>query len=414
MKILIVSQYFWPEQFFINDFVHELISQGHVVEVLTGKPNYPDGNVFINYQEKFCVKEILEDGLVIHRVPLRSRRNGGAKSLALNYLSFLVNGLLYGPSLVKARDFDIVLAIGLSPITSVIPAIYLKWILKRPLSIWIQDLWPESLSATGFVKNKFMLASIGVIVRYIYSAASQLIIQSEDFREPVSKFGSNKKIIFCPNSIRDPQSAPLPPCNLTSDLISILDNNFCVVFAGNLGKVQSIDTILSAAKKIQGLDRCKIVLVGTGSQLAWISKRLQRDELSNVVLAGRYPSEQMPHIFNRAGALLVTLSKNVILSHTIPSKLQSYLAGGRPIIGALDGAGAKIIAMSASGLVGAAEDVDVLAENITNMYSMDPIKREKFGASGREFYLRNFELALQTKRLADILFKNLDFKKGEV
>ena len=406
MKILIVTQYFWPEQFFVNDFVRALTAQGHVVEILTGKPNYPDGKVFEGYSESGFSQERLEDGTLIHRVPLRSRRKGGGKNLLLNYLSFVVNGLRYGRRAVRGKDFDVVLAVAFSPITSVIPAIYLKWRLKRPLSIWIQDLWPESLSATGFVRNRTILAGVGMMVRAIYGAASQLLVQSEAFRAPVSRLASADKIVYYPNSSRDPLAEPPAPCAVEPALLATLQDHFCVVFAGNLGTAQALPTVLEAARRLRGLAACKIVLVGSGSMLGRIREQVQREGLENVVLAGRYPSEQMPHIFDRAGALLVTLNRDGILAQTIPSKVQAYLAAGRPIIGALDGAGAEVISASGGGLVCAAQDADGLRDCIQRMQAMSAAEREALGAAGRRFYLEHFEIGRQARRLVSILSEN--------
>ncbi|WP_447922496.1 glycosyltransferase family 4 protein [Achromobacter aegrifaciens] len=408
MKILIVTQYFWPEQFFVNDFVRALIAQGHVVEVLTGKPNYPDGKVFEGYNEKGFSQERLEDGTLVHRVPLRSRRQGGGKNLLLNYFSFVVNGLRHGHRALGARDFDVVLAVAFSPVTSVIPAIYLKWRLKRPLSIWIQDLWPESLSATGFVRNRAILAGVGMMVRAIYASASQLLVQSEAFRAPVARLASARKIVYYPNSSRDPRAEPLAPCTVDPGLLSTLQENFCVVFAGNLGTAQSLHTVLGAARQLRSLNACKIVLVGSGSMLGRIREQVDREGLDNVVLAGRYPGEQMPHIFDRAGALLVTLNRDLILAQTIPSKVQAYLAAGRPIIGALDGAGAEVIRASGGGLVCAAEDVEGLRDCIERMYAMSVSNRDALGAAGRRFYLEHFEINRQARRLVSILSENLN------
>ncbi|WMD19376.1 glycosyltransferase family 4 protein [Achromobacter seleniivolatilans] len=408
MKILIVTQYFWPEQFFVNDFVRALVAQGHVVEVLTGKPNYPDGKVFDGYDERGCTQERLNDGTVIHRVPLRARRQGGGKNLVLNYLSFVVNGLRFGHRAVRGKDFDVILAVAFSPITSVIPAIYLKWRLRRPLSIWIQDLWPESLSATGFVRSRAILAGVGLMVRAIYGAASQLLVQSEAFRAPVARLAEARKIVYYPNSSRDPKAEAPVACAVNPVLLATLESHFCVVFAGNLGTAQSLHTVLAAARKVRELGACKIVLVGSGSMSGQIREQVEREGLDNVVLAGRYPNEQMPHIFDRAGALLVTLKRDAILTQTIPSKVQAYLAAGRPIIGALDGAGAEIINASGGGLVCAAEDADGLADCIGRMYAMDAGQRGDLGAAGRAYYLEHFEIGRQARRLVSILSENMN------
>ncbi|PNB73581.1 glycosyltransferase WbuB [Pseudomonas sp. GW456-E7] len=411
MKILVVSQYFWPEFFIINDLVRNLTAQGHVVKVLTGKPNYPEGVVFDGYSASGYQEEIYESSVKICRAPLRPRGSSGAKNLLLNYLSFVVNGLRYYPRAVKGENFDAIFVFAMSPITAAIPAIYLKWKLKSHLTIWVQDLWPESLSATGFIKNKTALRLAGWMVRGIYAFADTLLVQSRAFREPVSRYADPGKIVYYPNSYQD-----VPPSTeqtrIPAPLLAELENNFCLVFAGNLGTAQSVETLVEVADKLRGLSGLKIVLVGSGSMLSWIESQKQSRALDNLILAGRFPASEMPHFFSRAAGLLVTLKQNEAFSYTIPSKVQAYLAAGRPIIAALDGEGARIVQEAGAGLTCPAQDAEGMANSIEQLFHMTLEQRESLGQSGRAYYLEHFEMERQSQRLVELLHSRINELKG--
>ena len=404
MRILITTQYFWPESFIINDLVKTLTSQGHSVKVLTGKPNYPDGNVFNGYSEEGIEEELFEKNISIFRVPLRPRKTGGAKNLFLNYWSFIWNGLRFFPDAVKNESYDAIFVFAPSPITMAIPAIYLKWKLKTHLAIWVQDLWPESLSATGFVKNRFLLGLVKIMVRGIYSQSDTLLVQSKGFIKPVSHYANANKVIYYPNSYKDNKSvSEINNKALPDAIANLMEQYFCVTFAGNLGKAQSLETIIDAADKLKHLPNIRIILVGSGSLSDWILDQKLNRKLDNLILAGRFPAEVMPQFFIRSEALLVTLKKEEIFSYTVPSKIQSYLAAGRPIIAALDGEGARVIEDSRAGLTCEAEDVEGLVSCIERLYNMTDTQKQNMSKKGRAYYEHNFEMESQVKNLTKIL-----------
>lgn len=406
LKILLVTQYFWPESFIINDLVKRLSDNGHLVKVLTGKPNYPDGEIFSGYESDGLKNEFFVNQVAVHRAPLRERKSGGAKNLVLNYLSFIYNGLKFFPGLVRKGEFDVIFVFAPSPILSAIPAIYLKWKIKAHLVIWIQDLWPDSLSATGFVKNKFALGLVGVVVRMIYSAADTLLVQSKAFFDPVRKYAASRKIVYFPNTSVDMQALDCAEA-LPASVLKVLDENSCFVFAGNLGVAQSVATLVEAAERLREHSNIKIVLVGSGSMQAWIEGQLVERDLDNLILVGRFPSSIMPEFFNRATALLVTLKDEAIFSQTIPSKVQAYLSAGRPIIAALNGEGAAVINDAQAGLTCPAEDSEMLANNILALSRMTPDARARLGRSGREYFLDNFEVNSQSRKLVGILSQRI-------
>jgi glycosyltransferase involved in cell wall biosynthesis len=401
MKILVVSQYFWPESFIINDIVRTLDEQGHEVVVATGKPNYPDGNIFDGYRARGTQRERYLGKIDVFRVPLWPRGEGGAKNLILNYLSFVLAGLLFLPWMLRKREFDAILVFAPSPILQAIPAIPMKWLKKAKLALWVQDLWPESLAATGFVKSPYVLRAVGWLVRGIYRCCDTLLVQSHAFIEPVLRYADGKKIVYYPNSMDVRPSAE--EVSIPSELSEFLETHFCVVFAGNLGTVQALDTLVQAAVHLNGDADIRLVVVGSGSRLAWLQEQKTLLDLDNLVLTGRYPSQAMSQIFDRSGALLVSLNADPIFARTVPSKIQAYLAAGRPIIACLNGEGARIIHEAGAGASSPAEQVLPLVAAIREMHSCSNVEREAMGVSGRAYFDQHFDMDVQVRRLVDLL-----------
>lgn len=412
MRLLLVTQYFWPEFFIINDLVSTLVKQGHSVEVLTGKPNYPDGNIFEGYSSNGCVEEYFEGVVKVHRVPIYPRGSGGAKKLFRNYASFVYNGLKYFHGMVKGKSFDAILVFAPSPVTQLIPAIYLKYRLKSHLAFWVQDLWPESLKATGFVQNRLLLWLVGVLVRLLYTFTDTLLIQSRAFYKPVLKYAKEKKIEYYPNSFKQPESELPQNTQLSDEIITKLENNFCIVFAGNLGIAQSLETLLQAAECLQHLSKLRLIVVGSGSQEKWLRNQIETRSIGNIDLVGRYPAHEMPQFFTRAEGLLVTLKREDVFSFTIPGKVQAYLAAGRPVIAALDGEGAKVIEEAKAGFTCPAEDGAALAEKIERLYYCSIEERSAMAKAARSYYLYNFEMESQAKRLIEILKNRINLAQA--
>lgn len=404
MKLLIITQYFWPETFIINELARQLSHDGHTVTVLTGKPNYPDGMIYEGYQSSGILSEKTPNGIQVHRVPLRPRYTGGAKNLALNYLSFLYSGLIRFPRLVRGQRYDAILFFAPSPMTSAITAIPLKYLTKSHLAIWIQDLWPESLSATGHVSNSLILFLIKQTVRLIYRFADTLLIQSKAFSRPVSELAEDDKIVYYPNFSRaNTKQAEAAEAQLPAAILQALMNNFCLVFSGNLGAAQSLDTLLEAAEYLQDLTDLRILLVGSGSMSGRIDEIIQKKKLKNLVLTGRLTVEMMPQLYQHAEGLLVLLKDDEIFSYTVPSKVQAYLAAAKPILASISGETARIIDEAGAGLTSRAEDASGLADSIRKLYHSTPEERAAIGSRGYEYFMQRFEMVAQARRLVEIL-----------
>lgn len=390
-----------------------LESEGHTIKVLTGKPNYPAGKVFDGYSQYGIQEQIFAEKVQIFRSPLRPRKTGGALNLCLNYWSFIWNGMRFFPAAVNKSHYDLIFVFAPSPIIMAIPAIYLKWKLKTHLVIWVQDLWPESLSATGFIKNKILLKLVGYLVKAIYAASDTLLVQSKAFIGPVSQLSNEDKTIYFPNAIHDKiNEDPETEANhLPVYLNEYLDNHFCLVFAGNIGKAQSIETLIRAAEHLDSFPEIRLVIVGAGSRLAWAKGEVERQGIKNIIFTGSFPVETMPSLFAKAKALLVSLKAEEIFSYTIPSKVQAYMSSGRPIIASINGEAARVIEEAEAGLTSPAEDHENLAEKIIQFFNMPLKERDIIGGNGKKYFLENFEMQQQCKKLIKIFEQRIENKR---
>jgi glycosyltransferase involved in cell wall biosynthesis len=388
VHVLIVTQYFWPESFRINDLAVALRERGHTVSVYTGLPNYPGGRLFDGYSFGGPYTQDYE-GVRVVRVPLIPRGPGGPVRLALNYTSYAFMAAMLAPFRCP-RDPDVVLVFEPSPVTIGIPARLIRRVRKAPLVFWVQDLWPESLEATGAVRSRTLLRSVDRLVRWIYRGCDLVLVQSRAFIAPIIAQGVEPmRVRYFPNSAESfyvpvvlPADAPerreLPP-------------GFKVMFAGNLGSAQDFPTILAAAELLRDDDRIQWVIVGDGRIKGWVESEIVRRGLEGRVhLLGQRPPQDMPRLFSLADVLLVTLRREPIFAQTVPSKVQSYLACGKPIIAALEGEGAKIVEEAGAGFAVPPEDPRALADAIRSTAGLAPATLARMGETGLAYFRAHF------------------------
>ncbi|OGP62304.1 MAG: glycosyltransferase WbuB [Deltaproteobacteria bacterium RBG_13_49_15] len=412
MKILIVSQYFWPESFLVNDLTADLCERGHQVTVLTGIPNYPEGRFFQGYG-LFRNRHQDYHGAKVVRVPLLSRgRSSRGLRLALNYLSFAFSASLLGPLECRGQ-YDVIFVYQLSPVTVGLPALLLKILKSAPIMFLVQDLWPESLSATGAVRSPWILKGVEWMVRLIYRGCDLVLTQSEAFRKPVEKMGvPPQRILYFPNSAANVYDHVIDKAAVVSNGLA-LPSGVRIMFAGNIGVAQDFPTILSAAEILKDRGDIHWLLVGDGGMLPWVRRQIEERGLSkNVHLLGRHPIESMPGFYARADVMLATLRREPIFALTIPSKIQSYLAAGKPIIAALDGEGARIVEEAGAGLTCPAEDPAALADAVLAMYGKNPEELRSMSANGVAYYQTHFERRMLVERL-EALMKGLCIRHGD-
>lgn len=321
--------------------------------------------------------------------------------LALNYLSFVLSGLLFGPWRLRDRQYDVIFVYAPSPILQAIPAIFLGWLKDCPVVLWVQDLWPESLSATGYVRNRLVLGLVERLVRYIYRRVGLVLVQSEAFIEPVRDRAPGTRVEYLPNSV-DPSFA-IPPTKAIVDCLPVIESGFTVLFAGNIGTAQAVEVIIDAATRLREHKNIQFIILGDGSRRDWMLQETKKRGLTNLHLPGRFPVEMMPGIMQAASALLVTLANRETFALTIPSKVQAYLAAGRPIVASLNGEGANLVVESGAGIAVPAEDGEALADAVLSLYYAPSREREAMGVRGRLFYKQHFLHDTLVDRLIDLL-----------
>lgn len=400
MQILVVSQYFWPENFRINDLVQQLVQRGHQVTVLTGIPNYPSGKVFDAYRINPRVFSEFKGARVI-RVPMVPRGSGGAR-LVLNYMSFVLGATIWGTWRLRGIAADVIFVFEPSPVTVGLPAVWLSKIKRSPVVFWALDLWPETLAALGVVRSPRILRWVGRMVRFIYDRCALVLGQSSGFLDSISNHCSDKqKIRYFPSWAEDvfanedvPLAAEVP----------VLADGFNVVFAGNIGEAQDMPTVLDVAERLKGNVDIRWIIVGDGRKSEWLRAEVSNRGLqSKVLLPGCFPVERMPSFYAHADALLVSLKRDPVFSMTIPGKVQSYLMAGIPIIGMLDGEGATVIRDANAGLTCAAGDGAGLAEAVLTMAAMSPEARRQLGRNGRQYAQQEFGRKQLMVRLEGLL-----------
>jgi colanic acid biosynthesis glycosyl transferase WcaI len=399
LKILIFSQYFWPETFRVNDFASELIARGHQITIFTGKPNYPDGRIFPEFRadpEAYATFE----GAPVHRVPIIPR---GRRSLQLvaNYASFVITGLIGAWWKLRRQRFDAIFVFETSPITSALPAVWLKKRLRAPVLMWVLDLWPETLSAIGVVTKPKLLALVGEIVRHIYRRCDRILVQSRAFTDNVRRYaGDIEKVRYFPGWAETvftlgTSAEPAPE-------LAPYQDDFKILFAGNIGEAQDFPAIIAAADLLREESELRWLIVGDGRAAEDARAEVNRRKLEDkIVFLGRFPLERMPSFFTAADALLVSLKDQPIWGMTIPAKVQSYLAAGRPLLGMLSGEGARVIGEAQAGLAGPAGDPAALAVNVRSLMRLTAEERALLGRNGQAYCRQEFDRATLVDRFED-------------
>lgn len=384
------------------------MQRGHSVTVLTGIPNYPAGRVFDAYRQNPKAFEHYS-GARVWRVPMLARGHGAVR-LFLNYLSFVVGACLYGPWRLRGQQADVIFVFEPSPVTVGLPAILLGRIKRAPVVFWALDLWPETLAAIGVVRSPRVLGWVGHLVKFIYERCTLVLGQSRGFLASIAKYCSDtQKIRYFPSwaeeVFNEPDLVPAPE-------VPVLEGVFNVLFAGNIGEAQDLPAVLEAAESLKDNAAIRWLIVGDGRKSEWLLEEVARRGLqANVLLLGRFPVERMPSFYAHADALLVSLKKDPVFSMTIPGKVQSYLMAGVPLVGMLDGEGAKVITEANAGLVCAAGDAGGLAEAVLQMAAMHVDQRHQLGVNGRAFAQKEFGRSLLMDRLEVLLREAADLYK---
>ena len=402
MNILIVSQYFYPENFRINDFALEFKNRGHNVKVLTGIPNYPKGSFFNGYGLFKNIKENYK-GIDIFRSPLIPRGSGSAIRLALNYISFIIGGIFRSFFIIN-KNIDIIFVFEPSPITVGLPAIFIKKVKKIPICFWVLDLWPESVISAGNLKSNIIPNMIEPLVKYIYKNSDKILVSSNGFVDSISNKGISKdKIEFFPQWAEK----IFKPVDVQSTVLSdIPKDSFKIMFAGNIGEAQDFPSIVEAAKLLKNNKRIHWIILGDGRKKSWLVNQVIKFNLENCFhILGSYPLEKMPLFYSEADCMLFSLKKEYIFSITIPAKVQSYLACAKPIVAMIDGEASKVIDDAKAGLTSPSEDPKKLSENIEYLSSLEKKHIKKLGQNALKYYKENFDREMLLDRIENIFLR---------
>ena len=400
MKILIVTQYYWPENFQVNSLSTELLNRGHDIEVVTGNPNYPHGHFYTNYGFKFSIETY--KGIKIYRVPIFSRGKSIFR-LLLNYLSFVISGSIF--LFFHKEKYDKIFAVNYSPISSVIPAIIFKIKNDVKLLLWVQDLWPESVTATLGKNNILIEKVLNPLVKLIYNKCDKILISNKGFKEAIiSKGVRADKISFLPNWADDfYEKKEFIKINKYKNIVP---DGFVVLFAGNIGEAQDFENIIKAIEITKHISEIKWVFIGDGRKKEWLICEIKNKKLNHVAFVLRsYPPEEMPSFFIHASVTLVSLKDEYIFSLTTPNKVQSYLAASKPILTMLNGEGSKIIDEAKCGLIANASDYNTLANNVIEAFKYPEKKLLNLGKNGNKLYNKYYKKSICIDNLSELLNK---------
>jgi glycosyltransferase involved in cell wall biosynthesis len=391
MRLLVVCQYFYPEQFRVNDICFELVKEGHEITVLTGLPNYPSGIVDEKYKGFKNQNEEI-NGVKVIRSWLLGRGKGN-QGLVANYISFAISSTF--KALFMKKDFDLIMVYQLSPVTMALPGILLKKITKKPLVIYCHDLWPESIASAGISSASKLYSILLELCRRIYNNADEIFTSSKMFEEYFKEtLRVNKKVTHLPVYAEA----------LFENIKQIKENNETInlVFAGNIGEMQSVETIIYAANELKEERDIKFHIVGDGSSKVKCEQLVKKLKLTNIIFYGQHPITEMPRFYGMADAFLVTMKANKIISYTLPNKVQSYMAAGKPILGSIDGETQIVINEAECGYCSPAEDSKFLANNIRK-FAKEKNRHLIYGKNARKYYDSNFSKTKYMNKLNDLL-----------
>lgn len=398
-KVLVVGQHFWPEGFRINDICDYFVASGVDVEVLCGMPNYPKGEFFQGYSWMGPYKEEHE-GVVIYRAPELRRGDNSSLRIFLNYVSFPLASLLHLPRLMFGK-YDKIFLYQLSPVMMSISGIILSKLRGIESTMYVLDLWPENLFSVLNIRNKLFRRIAEKVSHWHYRQPDKIVVLSEQMRAQIKDITGlpDDKITVVPQACESLYEREIHDPVLAEQL----GDGFKVVFAGNISPAQSFETMIEAAQilKSEGLTDIFWIIVGDGMSRGDVEKEVDRRGLREVFrFEGHHPVGDIPKYTTLADVLVGCLVKSELLEATVPAKVMSYIASGRPLVLAMDGEVRSLVEDEAKcGFVGPAADSGALADNIRAMYQASGDKRQEFGVRGKAYHFANLERSIVLERL---------------
>lgn len=399
-RILLLTQWFYPELSFKGlTFAKELRKLGYEVQVLTGFPNYPGGKVYNGYKIKLFHREVIDE-ILVFRVPLYPSHDNNVLHRIANYTSFALSAAFIGFFGIKRPD--IIYAYH-PPATIGFPALFFRLIYRVPLVYDIQDLWPDTLATTGIKNYKIVFWMIEKWCQLIYSQAAKIVVLSPGFKNILIERGvPEQKIELIYNWCAEEHLKSSARNESLAQELGMA-GRFNIVFAGNLGKVQALSSVLAAARLLQNkLPKIQFVFVGGGIEVALLKKKKIEQNLTNVRFLPWRPMSEIGNVLNLADVLLVHLKDVPLFKITIPGKTQAYMAAGRPILLGVRGDAAALVEKASAGLACTPEDPQDIARVVEKFYNMPREKLEQMGQNGKSFYSNELSLAVGVRRFDNI------------
>ena len=393
-KILIIGEAFFPEEFVINDLAKYWKDNGYSVEVLTRTPSYPQGKTFSGYKNRLYQKTYFED-IPIHRVPVISGYQKSKVIKVLNYASFVFFASI--TALFIGKKFDHIFIYQTGPLTVALPGVLLKKIYNKDLTIWTQDLWPDTVYAYGFKPNLFLDSGLNSLVRLVYNSSDKIALSCKGFEPKVRGFlSSEKKLSWIPNwSIIT--EASKNKLKLPGEI------NF--TFAGNIGKVQNLNHVLLGFKNaVKEFPNAYLNIVGDGSSLEELKDLVKQEEISNVNFTGRKPLVEMPDYFEASDVLLISLVDAPIYEIMIPSKFQTYLQYKKPIFAVMKGEVPDLLNEFKLGLSADSNDIEMITEGFKKLMGLSREDLKKMSLSAETLLNQSFDMETNLNSLSKLTF----------
>lgn len=388
MKILFLSMHYRPEpcDTRTSQLAKAMAARGHQTTALTSFPNYPYGQIYDGYKQRLWQKSTV-DGVNLIRVPMYPDHSRSAKRRALSYLSFGVSAAFLGAFLTRRPDL---VWIHHPPLTTGIAGYLLARLKRVPYVYEVHDLWPETLTGTGMIREGRITRAIRRICNFLYKRAAAIVVTSNGIKEHLVRQGVDGDKLHVMHQWADETAFKPVPRDAAFGRRYGLEGKFNIFFTGNMGIAQHLDTVLDAAAKLRDLPQVQFVMVGAGVELERLHERTKAEGLDNVSFVGQFPPDVMPSFFAWADGLLTHLKDDPLFAITIPSKTQVYLSAGKPILCGVAGDAADVVRKGEAGLVFPPESADAMAAAVRQLHSLTVDEREAMGARAARAYRDHF------------------------
>lgn len=410
-KVLFITQLFYPEIYRGNDVAFHLAEEGHEVHVVAGIPNYPIGRYFPGYG-LFKRRVEMVNGVKVTRLPIIPRGHNNKVLLALNYLSYLVVAWTYVLFHALWHKYDCVFVQQLSPVTMSAPGVLYKKLRHVPLYTWVMDIWPDILPVAGGITNKYVLGFFDIFVKSEYKHSDKLLISSRSFEDKICQYGDYKdKIEYYPQwaveSKNNVEGKPIADASIKAleTLDAVKEESFIVMFAGNVGEAQAMESNLQAALLTKEHKEIKWAIIGDGRKLPWMLDFVKRNGLEDTVfIFGRHTEDTMSLFFSRADVMLVSLTDSALFNLYCPAKISAYMSASRPIIAAMNGEGSEVVKSADCGWIISAGDSEALAKLVMDLSCKEKVELKAKGENGHKFYEEHFAKEMCLRKLDQIMF----------